>query len=601
MIASKAWPFALPRLRAAAVDIEHRDHATILRSPYDLAETPRQFGHYLRRWALERPNLTFLAERVDGEWQGVTYAEARGIVDVISSALLRFIPALDRPLAIIANNGVRHGLLNFAAMQIGIPILPISTNYALPDASAERLASILRRTRPCAIAVDQTATRAPLLGDRLRDTPLIALDDDLSAGLGDLSWSALAAAPVDDALEIAFDRVGPETLAKILLTSGSTGEPKGVMITQATMAANGAGVDALWQFLGDTPPVVVDWLPWSHTFATNFNLGLVVRHGGSLYIDEGRPLPALIGRTVANLADIAPTILLNVPRGFAALLDALERDAAARRRIFSRLQAIFYAGAGLPQSDWDRLEAVSVAERGARLPILSSLGSTEVGPVATLSHWASDRTGSVGLPIPGTEIKLVSHEDKIEMRIRGGSVSPGYYENPAATAASLDEDGYFILGDAVKFDAGEPERGLTYDGRLAENFKLSSGTWVHVGNLRLALIDELTPLARDVVVAGHERDAIGILVIPNEPLPADALSLMSAAIRRHNGRQRGSSTLIARAAFMSRPLSADAGEITDKGYVNQRRTLTLREGEVAALFSNEPLCGVIDFVQPVDG
>lgn len=599
MIAIKDGPIALPRLRDAAVMVESQDGATILRSPYQVPDAPRQFGCHLRRWAKECPDRLCIAERIDGAWQGVNYAQTRILVDTLSSALLGLAPDLDRPLAIVAANSVRYALLKFAAMQVGLAVLPISTNYALPGASTERLASILQRMRPCAIAIDQTAIRGSMIAAILRDTPMITLDDGASVDMTCHRWTELANAPTHPDFEAAFDVVGPGTLAKILLTSGSTGEPKGVVITQATMAANGAGVDALWQFLGDKSPIIVDWLPWSHTFATNFNLGLVMRHGGTLYIDEGRPAPSLVGATVANLADIAPTILVNVPRGFAMLLDALEDDAAARQRIFSRLDAIFYAGAGLPQSDWDRIEAMAIAERGARLPILSSLGSTEVGPVATLSHWGSDHTGSVGLPIPGSEIKLLSNDDKIEMRVRGASVSPGYFDNPDATAAAFDDEGYFILGDAVKFDAEEPESGLIFDGRLAENFKLSSGTWVHVGNLRLALIDALTPLAREIVVAGHGRDRIGILVVPAEPLPADAMTLMATAIEEFNARQRGSSSFVARAAFLAAPLSADAGEITDKGYVNQRKTLTLRENEVANLFADVGRSGVLAFVEPV--
>jgi feruloyl-CoA synthase len=383
--------------------------------------------------------------------------------------------------------------------------------------------------------------------------------------------------------------------------------PKGVINTQRMLCSNGKAVDLVWPFLAKRPPVIVDWLPWSHTFGTNFNFSQVLRHGGAMYIDAGKPMPGRIETTLTNLRDIRPTLLYNVPRGFDALLPHVESDDDFAAHLFGDLDAIFYAGAALPQNIWDRLEAVAVRVRGRRVPILSALGSTETAPVATLGHWASDVANTIGLPVPGTEIKLVPAGGKLEIRVRGPNITPGYFRAPALTAKAFDEEGFFRLGDAVKLvDPKRPERGLLFDGRVSENFKLMSGTWVAAGNVRLAAIAAGAPIIQDAVVAGHDRQEIGLLIFPNpagcravaKNAPADmpfedlirrpeVRNHLLAGFARHNAQYPGGSTRIARALLMTEPPSVDGNEITDKGYINQRGVLDRRAALVERLFTDD--------------
>lgn len=573
-----------------------------LTNPSPLPPHDSQLGVAFRRQADRRPDAVFIAERDGDGWRRVTYAQARAQVDALSQALLDNGHGGDRPVAFLSANSVNYALLKLAAMQVGIPVLPVSTAYSTASADFAKLRRILGRMNPSAIYVDRAAAyRAALAGAAPADAQVVADDP---AGLPHAAaFETWAGATPGAAVETAFRRVGPHSLAKILMTSGSTGEPKGARISQGMMMANGAAVDAVWPFLSERPPVLLDWLPWSHTFGANFNLNQIIRHGGTLYLDAGRPAPGLIETTIENLRRVRPTLLYNVPRGFDALLPILEQDEALRRHVFADLDIIFYAGAGLSQPSWDRLEALAVDTRGVRLPILSSLGSTETGPVATLSHWGSDVTGSVGLPVPGTELRLVQAAERWEMRVRGPSVTTGYYGDEAASATAFDDEGYFRLGDAVRFAGGDPAQGLLFDGRLSENFKLSTGTWVHVGSLRLALVDALSPMAQDVVIAGRDRDEIRILIIPNldacriqaettaNAPAADVLSdprltaVVEARLAQHNRTCGGSSRAVAGHAFLSEPLSIDRGELTDKGYVNQQRVLTLRAAEVDALYA----------------
>jgi feruloyl-CoA synthase len=398
------------------------------------------------------------------------------------------------------------------------------------------------------------------------------------------------------AVDAAFARVGPETVAKILFTSGSTGQPKGVINTQGMMCANQESAAAAWTFLADHPPVIVDWLPWNHTFGGNHNFNMMLRNGGTLYIDAGKPVPALIGRTVANLREVSPTVYFNVPRGYAVLLDHLEKDEALQRSFFARLDLLFYAAAALPQSLWDRLERLGMKVRGHKVPFISSWGLTETAPAVTMVHFPIDRPGNIGVPGPGMAVKLAPVGDKLEIRVKGPNVTPGYYKAPDLTAKAFDEEGWLRTGDAVRFaDPADPAAGLLFDGRVAENFKLSSGTWVNVGMLRPQVIAAGAPVIEDAVVTGHDRDEIGLLIFPSlaglrglcPELGTDAkLELMvgKPAVRaalvqglaRHNASVQGSSMRIARALLMTEPPSIDANEITDKGYLNQRAVLVKR-------------------------
>ena len=404
----------------------------------------------------------------------------------------------------------------------------------------------------------------------------------------------------------AFAAVGPDTIAKFLFTSGSVGTPKAVINTQRMMCSNQLAKELVWPFLRSNRPVVCEWLPWSHTFGGNHDFNMVLRWGGSFYIDDGKPTPALIEKTLRNLREVSPTIYFSVPRAYDMLVPHLRQDAALRERFFRRLQVIMYAGAALPQHLWNELEALSEASVGARIPMVSSWGSTETAPLATDCHFQAVRAGVIGVPVPGTELKLVPSHGKLEVRVRGPNVFTGYWKQPELTAKSFDDEGYYLIGDAVEFvDAAHPERGLLYDGRVGEDFKLLTGTWVHVGSVRVAGIDAMSPIAQDIVVTGHDRDEIGFLIFPNLPEcrrlcphlapDADIIDLLlnpairsrvaqgMAAMIKKGG---GSSTHPTRAILMAEPPSVEAGEITDKGYINQRAVLTRRADLVEFLYAD---------------
>ncbi|MEP7127136.1 MAG: AMP-binding protein, partial [Byssovorax sp.] len=400
-----------------------------------------------------------------------------------------------------------------------------------------------------------------------------------------------------------FAALGPDSVAKILFTSGSTGEPKGVINTQRMLCSNQEAIATLWPFLRARPPFVVDWLPWSHTFGANHNFNLVLFHGGTLVVDHGKPSPGLIGRTVETLRQVSPTLYFNVPRGFDMLLPYLEREEALRATFFRDLDAIFYAAASLPNPLWERLSACSIQARGDRVPLLSAWGLTETSPMATSVHFPIERAGVIGLPAPGTAIKFAPNAGKFELRVKGPNVTPGYWKRPDLTALCFDDEGYFRTGDAAKLrDESAPERGIVFDGRIAEDFKLTTGTWVHVGSLRTQLVAATAPLVQDAVVAGLDRDAIGVLVFLSPAACQAAFPEVSAsslpshpalrerlleALRAHNRESPGSSHRVARALILTEPPSIDAGEITDKGYLNQRAVLTRRAALVEALYGDD--------------
>jgi len=571
--------------------------------------TPRQLGDHLRNWSHTAPDRLFLAERRQGEWHGISYREARLRVDALSQGLIDLGLDDDRPLACIAENSVRYALLKLAAMQIGIAVQPISTAYAGVAADFRRLDAIMSVGNPAAVyvpslvgvwpALEATAPRdCRIICDDIAREPIAAIEAARARQAAPpLDLAYLESVGAGDGVEQRYRAVTEYGVAKILMTSGSTGSPKGVIITQGTMAANGAAVDALWPFLRAKPPVLVDWLPWSHTFGTNFNLTQILRHGGTLYIDEGRPVPGRFDATLRNLASVKPTLLYNVPRGFDMLIDALESDGDFAAHLLEELDIIFYAGAALSPVSWRRLEKLALAVRGEAIPILSSLGSTETGPVATLSHWIADAPNSIGLPVPGTEIRLVPAGDKLEMRVRGPSVTPGYYRAPDATAAAFDELGFFRLGDAVRIGSDGISAGLEFDGRISENFKLLSGNWVNVGALRADIVDRIGSVVRDAVIAGHDRDEIRMLLIPG----ADAASLpatevarrIADGLARHNRIDQASSRRVGGAMMLPVELSVDAGEITDKGYINQRAVLSNHAALVERLYAKTDDAGLI--------
>lgn len=592
-------------------DIVHErlpDGSIVLRSGRALGPVPASVGVLLERWAARTPDHPFLAERDSaGAWRKVTYGQASRAVNAIAQSLLdRRLPA-GQAIMILAENGIDHGLLVLGALHVGIPVAPVSTAYARMSQDFGKLKYIFDLLQPALVYVDDAERYARALEVIGAGSVEIVASRGSLPGRRVTTFSSLMDVRPSPQVDEAFARVGPDTVAKILFTSGSTGQPKGVINTQRMMCANQESAAAAWTFLENNPPVLCDWLPWNHTFGGNHNFNMMLRNGGTLYIDEGKPVPALIGRSVANLRDVSPTFYLNVPRGFAALLDVMEHDEDLQHKFFKRLDMLFYAAAALPQTLWERLEKMSLRVRGTPTPFISSWGLTETAPAVTMVHFPITRSGNIGVPAPGTQVRLVPDNDKLEIRVKGPNVTPGYYKADDQTAKAFDEHGWFRTGDAVRFaDPDNPAAGLLFDGRTAENFKLSTGTWVNVGMLRPAVIAAGAPVIEDAVITGHDRDEIGALLFPSlaglkalcPHLGADATLAQMVAepavrqalvngLRKHNAQAQGSSARITRCLFLTEPPSIDAGEITDKGYLNQRAVLT-RRADLVALLHDEP-------------
>ncbi len=591
------------------VDVEHRDDGNlVLSSPHPLGQGVAQLGLYLRHWAEAAPDRTFLAERNTdpngGAWRKVSFGAARSQADAISKALLDRDLGPERPLMILSGNSLKQALLTLGAMQVGIPVAPVSPAYSLMSQDFAKLRHIFDLVCPALIYVEDAAPFAGAL-ESLDLDGVEVLD-----GCG-TAFQDLLATTADARVETAFAGQGPDSVAKYLFTSGSTGLPKGVINTQGMLCSNMQQLQQIWPFLLEQPPVLVDWLPWNHTFGGNIVFNNAMANGGTLYIDGGKQAPGLIDMTADNLRRASPSLYYNVPAGFAALLPFLETDEALRDNFFRDLRLIFYAGAALPQDLWRRMETVSMQSLGRAVPMVSAWGSTETAPMATSVHWAIDRAGVIGLPVPGTEIKMVPNGGKMELRVRGPNVTPGYLKRPDLTAEAFDGEGFYCIGDAGLFaDPENPVKGLVFDGRVAEDFKLTTGTWVNSGGLRLAALGAAAPVLQDVVVAGHDRDFVSLLAWPNlvgcqslsgeSDLDAEG-AVSSEAVRQHirdglgtyNNANPASSTHISRLLLLAEPPAIDANEITDKGYINQRAVLENRGGEVGRLYAETPDADII--------
>ena len=567
------------RFAPAAVEVEKRaDGSMVLRSPQKLGPRARCITEWLERWAREAPGRVFLAERRpdkggDG-WRKVTYLEAHGAARRIGQALLDRQLDAGRPVAVLSDNGVDHALLALGAMHVGVPVAPVSPAYSLMSKDFGKLKYIFELIRPGLVYAADPAKFGPALE---------------AVGATSTPVAELLETNPGSTMEREFSRIGPGTVAKILFTSGSTGMPKGVVNTHGMLCANQQQLAQVWPFVEDSPPVVVDWLPWNHTFGGNHNFNLVLRNGGTMYVDGGKPMPGLVETTVRNLREVAPTLYFNVPRGFDLLLPFLESDAELRRNFFRRLDVLFYAAAALPQNLWERIERLAEQEKGGELAMLSAWGSTETSPLATSVHFLMKRAGVIGLPIPECELKLVPSAGKLEVRVRGPNVTPGYYKRPDLTTAAFDAEGFYRIGDAVKFaDASDPAKGIVFDGRVAEDFKLATGTWVHVGALRMRIISAGDPLIQDAVITGHDRNEIGALVFLSpaaKDLSPEQLKGRLAQLLRSLSSEAGSSMHPTRLMVMSEPPSIDANEITDKGYMNQRAVLERRAALVEKLYA----------------
>jgi feruloyl-CoA synthase len=602
-------PFADIRFAAPRVDVTTLpDGGMILRSPQRLEPYCRNLGDMLEHWGAETPDAIFLAERAAEGWRRISYDETLRAVRAIAQALLDRKLSVERPVVVLSDNSIDHALVAFAAMHVGIPVAPISPAYSLMSKDFGKLRYALELIGPGLIFVaDATPFGSALKTVDLKGAELVT-SSPAPEGISATPLRDLLNTRTTAAVDSARERVGPDTIAKILLSSGSTDMPKGVITTQRMLCSNQQAIYQLWPFLSEKPPVLVDWLPWNHTFGGSFCLNLVLRHGGTMYIDDGKPAPQLMAKTLANLREISPTVYFNVPRGYDMLLPHLEKDEALRATFFRHLDMLFYAAAALPPALWGRLEDVAIKARGVRVPMIAAWGATETAPGATIVHFPIERAGYIGLPIPGCEIKLVPNSGRLEIRAHGSNITPGYWKRPDLTEKAFDEEGFFKTGDAGRFaEPDKPEMGLEFDGRLSEDFKLTSGTWVNVGSVRVRAISAGSPVIQDAVVTGHNQDEIGLLVFPNPDgcrslcadIPADAplasligdprvRARIEDALRKLAEDSSGGSTLPKRVLILEEPPSIDANEITDKGYINQRAVLTCRAALVERLHAPVP-------------
>jgi feruloyl-CoA synthase len=560
------------RLGPRDVHVERRaDGCVLLRSPHRLGPYPRKMTERLDLWADKAPARVFLAQRdAVGGWRTLTYSEARRRARRVGQMLLEKNLGPERPLAVLSGNDIEHALLHLGAMYVGVPYAPISPAYSLLSTDFGKLKYIFELMTPGLVfASDRNAFRKAI---------------DAAVPRGTEVLYQLEEKPETRALDEAHERVTPETIAKFLFTSGSTGMPKAVVNTQRMWCSNQAIIATMFAFFQEEPPVIIDWAPWHHTAAGNHNLGLVLYNGGSYYIDEGRPMPGAIEATVRNLREIASTWYWNVPKGFEALLPYLKKDEALRETFFSKLKILWFAAAPLPQHVFDAMKALAFETCGETIPFLTGLGSTETAPYAMGRMWETEDASNMGLPPPGVEMKLVPMEGKMEMRLKGASITPGYWRQPELTEKAFDEEGYYRLGDAFAFaDPADPAKGLLFRGRMAEDFKLTSGTFVHVGTLRTRFVEHFAPLVRDVVITGAGRNEVGALIFP-----AGTVDPVELGSRLKSFPSTGSSNRIARAMLLEEPPSLDAGEMTDKGSINQRAVLARRAALVEELYRDAP-------------
>ncbi len=600
----------IPTLQVA-IDRRLKKGGTVyLNSANDLGIYPRRTTTRLQYWATQTPDKTFLARRDKaGLWSTLSYAETYAKIQNIGQYLLRIGASAERPLVILSENSLEHGLLALAALHVGIPYAPISPAYSLKSSDFGKLKHCISLLTPGLVFVQDGKQFERVLQAVVWAIPTVAATHLLA---DTIPFEELLGTVANTEVAEAHQKIEPDTIAKILFTSGSTGMPKGVINTHGNLTSNLQQITQTFPFMADGGLTLIDWLPWNHTFGGNHNFGLTHYNGGTLYIDDGNPTPNGFPMTIKNLREIAPTVYFNVPKGFEQLVAYLKHDDELCRYFFSQMKMFFYAGASMAQHVWDGLEELSYKTTGKLLLISSGLGMTEASPSAMFNTRQGHESGRLGVPVPGLEVKLVPSGDTLEARFRGPNLTPGYWRNPGLTAEAFDEEGFYKTGDALKFvDADNPNAGLIFDGRIAENFKLSSGTWVNVGVLKSKLIAAGNGLIRDAVLTGHDKDFVGAIVFPdleycmrslhvnvNEANILDseaALQALQQILNTLGSQGTGSSTIIKRAMFADFEPSVQLGEMTDKGSLNQRLVLTNRSATVQKLYASSPESVVLEF------
>jgi feruloyl-CoA synthase len=597
------------RLRTSGAKMERRPDGSILIKPDEaLGPYPKVLTDRVAHWASQFPERICIAKRdANGDWRRLNYAEVWRAIRSVGEALLGFGLSAERPVMILSENDLEQFILTLAGQHVGIPVAPISPPYSLVSKDLGRLRHISKLLTPGLIfAADGQRYERPLDAISTDKTPIVVTHSP-PRGRHAILFSELQSTKPTSSVEAAHARIEPDDVAKFLFTSGSTAMPKGVINTHRMICSNLKMINQVFGFLEEEPPVLVDWLPWNHTFGGNHNTGISLYNGGTFYIDDGRPGLDSFRETLRNLRDISTTVFFNVPKAYEGLLPALRSDRQLRETFFRRLKLLFYAAAGLSQPMWDAYRTLAQEACGERIIMVTGLGATETAPMAIQTTWETDHAGVIGIPVPGVELKLVPRDEKLEARVRGPNITPGYWRQPELTQKVFDEEGFYSFGDAVRFiDPDDVNKGFLFDGRFSEDFKLSTGTWVSVGPLRAKIMAHFAPLVRDVVVAGHDRDDVRMLIFADlractELCPSASANLPAAEILQHQSvrahfqsllesfatQATGNSNRVVRAVLVEEPPSLDAGEVTDKGSLNQRAVLERRAALVEELYSSE--------------